>query len=66
MEPAAPPSSEKTLCKASPKTKDSRVGSRVNTLRPQLAEPWTLDADFYGTAQDGNLINSSLSGMTTQ
>jgi hypothetical protein len=39
-----------------PQSKDSSGASRVETLRRELLESWTLDADFYGTAQDGNLL----------
>jgi hypothetical protein len=42
----------KKLC---PKAKDSWVLRRVKKVRRELAEPWTLGADFYCPAQDINL-----------
>jgi hypothetical protein len=45
-----------------PKAKDSSVQRRVEKMRRELLEPWTIGADFYRSAQDINLPYDSFPG----
>ena len=54
-----------SLCRRNcPKAKNSAVRCRVEKMRRELLEPWTIGADFYRSAQDINLLYERTSRHT--